>query len=56
MRMFKELTEKEKTTFREWARQNYKPLTEIKGIWHPVAQAECARINDETHGTGKPKG
>lgn len=50
MKMFKELTQGQTAEFKDWARQNYKPLTEIKGVWHPVIQAECARINDETFG------
>ena len=54
MKMFKELTQEQTAEFKEWARQNYIPLTEIKGIWHPVIQAECALINDETYGRGKP--
>ena len=49
--LFKELSDDEKASYREWARINYEPLTEIKGIWHPVVQAECAKIN-ELHGLG----
>jgi hypothetical protein len=45
MKLFKDLTEAEETPFREWARVNYKPFTEIKGVWHPVIQEECAKIN-----------
>ena len=26
-------------------RDNYKPLDPIKGIWHPVIQDECAKMN-----------
>ncbi len=44
--LFKQLTEEEEEEFREWARENYEPLSEIKGIWHPVVQAECVKIND----------
>jgi len=47
--MFKELTEEDKVAYREWARIHYEPLTEIKGIWHPVVQAECVKINED-HG------
>ena len=53
MQMFKELTREQKAEFKDWARQNYKPLTEIKGVWHPVIQAECARMNDEMFGSGE---
>ena len=48
MKLFKELDEKEKQEYRDWARGNYKPYTDIKGIWHPVIQAECMKINQET--------
>ena len=46
--LFRELTEEEKDRFRQWARQNYKVYSEIKGIWHPVVQEECVRMNAET--------
>ena len=45
MKLFRELDEKERQEFRNWARKNYKPYTEIKGMWHPVVQAECIKIN-----------
>lgn len=45
---FKSLTPSEETKFRAWARDNYKPLTEINPVWHPVARDECARINQST--------
>lgn len=48
MTLFRELTEKEADKFRAWARENYKPYSEIKGIWHPVVQNECTQINSET--------
>jgi hypothetical protein len=44
---FRALTPTEETKFRSWARDNYKPGTEIKGIWHPVVQSECVRMNEE---------
>ena len=47
MNMFRELTPEEEKTFRQWARDNYLPLGEIKGIWHPVVQDECVKINKE---------
>ena len=49
MKLFKELNEQEKIEFRKWARDNYQPFSEIKGIWHPVVVEECAKINQETH-------
>jgi hypothetical protein len=51
--MFRELTPEEVVEFKDWARQNYEPLTEIKGVWHPVIQAECALMNDEKHTGGQ---
>lgn len=45
--LFRELSEDEKVSFRAWARENYTPLEPIKGIWHPVVQEECAKINAE---------
>jgi hypothetical protein len=47
--MFRELSEDEKVSFRAWARENYTPMEPIQGIWHPVVQEECAKINAE-HG------
>ena len=47
MKLFKDLSAKEEEKFRQWARENYKPLTEIKGIWHPVVQEECVKMNKE---------
>jgi len=47
MNIFKILTSQEEKSFRQWARDNYKPLSDIKGIWHPVVQHECAKINQE---------
>ena len=43
--MFKSLTAEEVAEFKQWARDNYEPLSDIKGIWHPVIQRECALIN-----------
>jgi hypothetical protein len=46
--MFRELTPEEEVPFRQWARENYKPFDPIKGIWHPVVQEECTKINKES--------
>lgn len=46
--MFRQLTEPEKETFKQWVRANYIPHTEINEVWHPVVQVECRRINEET--------
>ncbi len=45
--MFRQLTEHEKNRFKQWARANYIPHTEINPVWHPVVQTECHRINEE---------
>lgn len=47
MNLYRELNEKEKQDFRDWARVHYKPYSEIKGIWHVVVQEECVKINRE---------
>ena len=47
MNLFKKLSSEEKVEFRQWARDNYKPFDEIKGIWHPVVQEECTKMNKE---------
>ena len=41
------LSKSEEKQFREWARKNYKPLTAIDGLWHPIVQDECVKINAE---------
>ena len=45
--MFRELTVSEACEFRSWARDNYKLGSPISGIWHPIVQDECARMNRE---------
>ena len=45
MELFRELDDSEIKEFKEWARENYTPFTEIKGIWHPEVQKECIEIN-----------
>jgi hypothetical protein len=48
MKLFRILDkEEEKECFRAWARKNYTPFTPIDGLWHPVLQAECVKINEE---------
>ena len=44
---FRPLTPSEEAMFRKWARDNYEALTPITGVWHPVVQDECAKINAE---------
>lgn len=47
MKLYRELNEQEKEESRKWARKNYKPLDPIPGIWHPIVQEECVRMNWE---------
>lgn len=44
---FRALSPAEEAKFRAWARETYEPGSEIKGIWHPVVQDECVRMNHE---------
>jgi hypothetical protein len=46
--LFRELSPSEEVDFRQWARDNYKVNSEIEGYWHPVVQAECAKMNAES--------
>lgn len=46
-RLFRDLTPEEEISFRQWARNNYRPGSDIYGLWHPVIQDECVRINEE---------
>ena len=50
MNLFKQLSPEEEAEFRQWARENYTPFEPIKGIWHPVVQDECRRMNEEAGG------
>jgi len=45
--VFRALTEVEVKEFRRSARLNYKPFSPIEGIWHPIYQLECVRMNHE---------
>jgi hypothetical protein len=42
------LSQDEETECRKWARDNYKVFEPIKGIWHPIVQDECVKMNAET--------
>ena len=46
--LFKKLSSSEEDEYKQWARDNYEPMTEIKGIWHPSVQAECVEMNKGT--------
>jgi hypothetical protein len=45
--MFRTLTKKEEKVMRRWARDNYKTFGPISGLWHPVVQDECVKMNTE---------
>jgi hypothetical protein len=48
MGLFKILTPAEEATFRQSAREHYKPLIDpINPLWHPAYQDECAKMNSE---------
>jgi len=47
MKLFKDFTRQEEIEFRTWAKENYVPFNDIKGIWHPIIQDECRRINEQ---------
>ena len=47
MKLFRDLNEDEQVEFRQWARDNYEPFTEINVAWHPIVREECAKINTE---------
>ena len=47
MELYRSLTAEEEDSFRSWARENYVPFSEIKGVWHPSVQAECVLMNSE---------
>jgi hypothetical protein len=46
VKLFRELTAEEEAEFRKWARDNYVPFSDIRGIWHPVVQDECRKMNE----------
>jgi tRNA uridine 5-carbamoylmethylation protein Kti12 len=48
MSLFKHLSDEEQRAYREWARENYRIYSPIQGIWHPVVQDECVKMNAET--------
>lgn len=44
---WKSLTAEEEKTYRQWARDHYKLMEPINGVWHPVVQAECVLMNKD---------
>ena len=47
MNMFRDLSFNEACEFRQWAKDNYKVGEPISGIWHPIVQDECVKMNKE---------
>ena len=48
MQLFKTLSPEHEAVYRKWARENYQVYSPINGVWHPVVQDECCRMNAET--------
>lgn len=44
---FRKLDDDDIEKFRRSAREKYELFTPIDGIWHPVYQAECVKMNHE---------
>jgi hypothetical protein len=44
---FRELDPIEEDDFRQWARDNYIPGSDVNMLWHPVVRDECDRITAE---------
>lgn len=44
---FRRLNDHETEEFKGWARRFYTPGMGIQGVWHPVTQAECVKMNEE---------
>jgi hypothetical protein len=53
--LFRELSTEEEKSFRQWARDNYKPFDPIEGIWHSVIQSECVKMNEEAGAVFDPE-
>ena len=47
MNLFKILSNEEQKEYRKWARENYTVYEPIKGLWHPIVQDECVKMNVE---------
>ena len=44
---FRQLDDDDIEKFRQAAREKYVLFTPIDGIWHPIYQAECVKMNHE---------
>ncbi len=45
--MFRNMTDEEEESFRQWVRCNYVKGQEVKNVWHPVVRDECRKVNEE---------
>ena len=45
--VYRNLSSEEETTFRQWARDNWKPNKEAELYWHPVVRDEWNKITEE---------
>jgi len=54
MSIWRELSPEEEKEFRQAARKNYKPFSDLDPLWHPVYTDECVKINVE-HGVKVPE-
>lgn len=43
-----DMDQSEEEDFKKWAHDNYIPFSSIKGIWHPIVQKECIKINENS--------
>lgn len=47
-RLFRDLTPEEEVEFRQWAKDNFKPETDIISLaWHPIVRDECYKMIKE---------
>ncbi len=53
--VYRYLSDEEELQFRAHARTIYEPFAPIEGIWHPVYQEECVRINHELSFYRRPR-
>lgn len=45
--IFRDLGNTEEQEFRDHARKEYKPISPINSMWHPIYREECVKINKE---------
>ena len=45
--IFRKLDKDEEIQFREWARKNHTPFSQVNDYWHPIVRDECEVIDNE---------